>query len=219
MSLNLAMLSVSAILGACIGSFLNVVIYRMPRGLSISNPRRSFCPRCGHTIAGYDNIPVVSYLLLRGRCRHCRTAISVQYPLVELVTALLFAATYDVFIVHQWRAGVSAWPRDGAIIVAHWALWAGLLATAAMDIEAYHLDVRVTWAVTAIGILCNTLWTPESSAGWIRPAPATAAGTLAATLALAVTALYTLGRARHVEPDGDEALADETASEIVDRPA
>jgi len=216
LTLNLAMLTVSAILGACIGSFLNVVIYRMPRGLSIGNPRRSFCPHCGHTIAGYDNIPVISYLLLRGRCRHCRAAISVQYPLVELVTALLFAATYDVFIVHQWRAGVNTWPQDGAIIVAHWVLWAGLLATAAMDIEAYHLDVRVTWTVTAIGILCNTLWTPESSAGWIRPGPATAAGAIAAALALAVTALYTLGRARPVEAADDEALSDETASQTPD---
>ena len=104
-------------------------------------------------------------------------------------------------------------------IVAHWALWAGLLATAAMDIEAYHLDVRVTWAVAAIGILCNTLWTPESSAGWIRPGPAMTAGAIAATLALAVTALYTLGRARQIEPDGDEAPADETASELPDGPA
>lgn len=217
MTLNLAMLTVSAILGACIGSFLNVVIYRMPRGLSIGNPRRSFCPRCGHTIAGYDNIPIISYLLLRGRCRHCRAAISVQYPLVELVTALLFVATYDVFIVHHWRAGVGAWPRDGAIVAAHWILWAGLLATAAMDIEAYHLDVRVTWAVTIIGIVCNTLWTPDSSEGWIRPGPATAAGCVAATLTLAVTALCAIARTGRL--DAGEDLAGEEPAPAAPAPS
>jgi leader peptidase (prepilin peptidase)/N-methyltransferase len=209
LTLNLTMSIFSALLGACIGSFLNVVIYRLPRGLSISNPRRSFCPRCGHMIAGYDNIPVISYVLLRGRCRHCRAPISAQYPLIELITALLFVATYDIFIVSRWRVGVGSWPQDGAIVVAHWALWAGLLATAVMDLEAYHLDIRVTWAVALIGIVCNTFWTPDSSAGWIRPGPTTAAGVIAATIALAVTALYAIGRTWRLrgvdtEPEPDE---------------
>ena len=77
-------------LGLVIGSFLNVCIYRLPQGLSIHSPRRSFCPECRTTIRFYDNIPVLSYLFLRGRCRHCDTAISRVYPLVELTTGLLF---------------------------------------------------------------------------------------------------------------------------------
>jgi leader peptidase (prepilin peptidase)/N-methyltransferase len=77
--------------GAAVGSFLNVCIYRWPEGLSVVRPR-SRCPVCENPIAWYDNIPIVSWLVLRGRCRHCRTHISFQYPLVELITALLWLA-------------------------------------------------------------------------------------------------------------------------------
>ena len=77
-------------LGLAIGSFLNVCIYRIPQGLSIHSPRRSFCPECRMSIRLYDNIPVLSYLFLRGRCRHCGAEISKVYPLVELMTAILF---------------------------------------------------------------------------------------------------------------------------------
>lgn len=77
-------------LGLAIGSFLNVCIYRLPQGLSIRSPRRSFCPECQTTIRFYDNIPVLSYLFLKGRCRHCDSEISKIYPLIELMTAILF---------------------------------------------------------------------------------------------------------------------------------
>ena len=78
------------VLGLAIGSFLNVCIYRLPQGLSIHSPRRSFCPECRTPIRFYDNIPVLSYLFLQGRCRHCETKISRVYPLVELMTGILF---------------------------------------------------------------------------------------------------------------------------------
>jgi len=89
--------SASVGFGLIFGSFLNVCIYRLPRDLSVSEPRRSACPHCQHQIAFYDNIPVLSWLLLRGRCRHCKSAISPRYLLVELLTALLFLICYSHF--------------------------------------------------------------------------------------------------------------------------
>jgi leader peptidase (prepilin peptidase)/N-methyltransferase len=81
------------LLGACVGSFLNVCIYRMPReGLSVSRPRRSFCPSCGAAISLRDNIPIVSWILLGAKCRSCRCPISGRYVLVEILTAGLFGA-------------------------------------------------------------------------------------------------------------------------------
>jgi len=96
---------VTGFLGAIIGSFLNVVIHRLPREESIVFPN-SRCPSCAAAIASYDNIPILSYLILRGRCRACKERISVRYPAVELLTALLFLAV-------AWRDGVSpALPFD-----------------------------------------------------------------------------------------------------------
>jgi leader peptidase (prepilin peptidase) / N-methyltransferase len=78
-------------LGLCVGSFLNVVIARVPHGESIVRPR-SRCPKCGHTLSWYENVPLVSWLALRGRCRSCKAPISIRYPLVELLVGLLFLA-------------------------------------------------------------------------------------------------------------------------------
>jgi Type II secretory pathway, prepilin signal peptidase PulO and related peptidases len=82
--------------GLAFGSFLNVVIYRLPRRLSVVSPR-SACPGCGTPIAAYDNIPVLSWLLLRGRCRKCKTSISPRYLMVELLTGLIFLAMFLEF--------------------------------------------------------------------------------------------------------------------------
>ena len=75
------------VFGLCIGSFLNVCIYRLPESKSIVHPR-SMCPQCGALIRFYDNFPILSYLLLRGKCRHCKTPISFRYPVVELLSGL-----------------------------------------------------------------------------------------------------------------------------------
>src|SRR6266571_2565172 len=88
-----------AVLGAMIGSFLNVVIHRLPLEQSIVFPN-STCPKCRKPIKPYDNIPIVSYLILRGRCRHCGADISSRYPAVEALTAILFAAV-------TWHDGLS----------------------------------------------------------------------------------------------------------------
>jgi len=82
-----------ALLGACVGSFLNVLIYRLPRKESLVHPP-SHCPRCGCMIRWYDNVPVAGWLNLRGQCRECRQAISVRYPCVEGVCAILFGIIF-----------------------------------------------------------------------------------------------------------------------------
>ncbi len=84
------------VLGAIIGSFLNVCIYRLPREKSIVTPGSS-CTLCGTPISFYDNIPIISYLILRGRCRHCKAVISGRYVVVELLTALLYAALFSIY--------------------------------------------------------------------------------------------------------------------------
>jgi len=84
------------VLGLCVGSFLNVVIARVPYGESIVRPR-SRCPKCGHTLSWYENIPLLSWMALRGRCRGCKSPISARYPMVELLTGLLFLACLKRF--------------------------------------------------------------------------------------------------------------------------
>ena len=115
----------STVGGLAIGSFLNVVIYRVPRGQSIVTPASS-CPTCGAPVAARDNIPVISWVVLRGRCRGCQSRIAVRYPVVEALTAVLFALT-------AVRLGVSwSLPAELAFV-------GGVIALAAVDLERLPL--------------------------------------------------------------------------------
>lgn len=100
MVIELAIYVITFIVGLIIGSFLNVCIYRIPsESLSIHSPRHSFCPSCGKIIRVYDNIPILSYFILSGKCRYCKSKISIQYPLVEFLTGaffLLFLYTFQL---------------------------------------------------------------------------------------------------------------------------
>jgi leader peptidase (prepilin peptidase)/N-methyltransferase len=131
-----ALIGLCALLGLAIGSFLNVVIYRAPQGLSVVTPR-SACPSCGTPIAERDNIPVVSWLLLRGRCRHCQEPISLRYPLVELACAGLFAGTAARF-GYDWA------------LPAFLVLFAGLLALSIIDIETLLLPKKIVWPLSGL---------------------------------------------------------------------
>jgi leader peptidase (prepilin peptidase)/N-methyltransferase len=91
----------ASVYGVAIGSFLNVVIWRLPRGVSIASPTWSYCPRCEHRLGAFDLFPVLSFLLLRAKCRYCGQPISWRYPGVEALTGLLFA----VVTWHTWQAG------------------------------------------------------------------------------------------------------------------
>src|SRR5688572_16563678 len=86
--------------GACVGSFLNVVVWRSPRNESLVSPP-SRCPKCKTRLAWFDNIPVFGWILLRGRCRYCKQPISPRYPIVEAITGLLFVFYYVMFFVFQ----------------------------------------------------------------------------------------------------------------------
>jgi len=103
--------AVAGIFGAVLGSFANVAIYRLPReNLSVNKPKLSFCPKCGKQIAWHDNIPVLSYILLAGKCRNCKAGISPRYPLVEILCALLFVmCAYYFALPGKWvEFGIAA---------------------------------------------------------------------------------------------------------------
>lgn len=129
----------AVIAGLLIGSFLNVCVYRMPRDLSVVTPR-SFCPACEHPIAWYDNIPILSYFLLRRRCRHCGQTISVRYVVVETLTAVLF-----LVIVHA--LGPTAIAAKLCLLVA---LLIGLMFA---DIEERTLPDEFTLGGTLAGLV------------------------------------------------------------------
>jgi prepilin signal peptidase PulO-like enzyme (type II secretory pathway) len=182
--------------GACVGSFLNVVIYRWPRDLSLRRPLWSFCPHCRSTLHWKDNIPVLGYVLLRARCRYCRAPISLQYPLVELATAFSFLLVYDAFFVAKLRGGVGDLAADWPMLMAHWVLAAGLIVLTVMDLEAYLVDIRVTWIMAGLGLAFHALWSPGFVHGedWIRPGPWQSALALAATVGLAIGGVFLLPR-------------------------
>jgi leader peptidase (prepilin peptidase)/N-methyltransferase len=130
-----------AVVGAVVGSFLNVVIARVPRGRSIVRPRSS-CPRCGAPIAWYDNVPVLSWVLLRARCRSCRARISFRYPLVE---ALVAAAA----VLAWWRHGL------GLPFLAELVLVSLLVALAFIDLDTWLLPHALSWPLIAAGLLAS----------------------------------------------------------------
>ena len=138
----------AALFGLCFGSFLNVVIYRLPLGQSLSTPP-SRCRKCGYSLRWFDNIPIVSWALLRGRCRKCGVSVSWQYPLVELITAALF-----VLVV--WLTPL------GPLVVSRLILVCILIALFGIDLEHQILPNTITLPGIAIGVLFSLIAPP----GW-----------------------------------------------------
>jgi len=192
------------LLGLCVGSFLNVVIYRLPAGLALTRPARSFCPACHAPIAWFDNLPVLSWLLLRGRCRHCRGPISVQYPLIEALCSMAFVLVYHLLFVIGTHApdGPARLPCDTPLLLAWLTLVAALLACAAMDIASYTVDVRVTLVAVAAGLFFHAVW-PRPPV--LLPVAATPAGggLLAAGLVSLAVLVWALRRPDSTAPNPD----------------
>jgi leader peptidase (prepilin peptidase)/N-methyltransferase len=137
------------LLGLVVGSFLNVCIWRLPRGATIGRPVRSFCPRCGRILRWYDNIPLVSFILLRARCRYCGGPVSWRYPAVELLMGLLLPLIY-------FRQGVQEGTDVGQLTVMM--LVTGLLVLAsAVDVEFTIIPEEVTVFGIAGGLLAGFL--------------------------------------------------------------
>lgn len=132
------------LLGACIGSFLNVVIYRVPLGMSVNKPKRSFCPKCEKPIPMWLNLPLISWLWLRGKCAECRAPIAFRYFAVELLTAILF--------VVMW------WFFPPQVVVFLWVLMALLVAITFIDAEHMIIPTALTWAGTAVGVAAAIVW-------------------------------------------------------------
>lgn len=143
----------AGVFGALIGSFLNVVIYRLPRGMPMGM-ERSQCPHCGTQIAGYDNIPVLSYIVLGGRCRHCKTGISPRYPFVELLTAVLFALCAQRTLVESWQPPIGAFLVLGTVC-------AVLVSAAFIDIDRKEIPPVFTLRILPVLGLLGSVLVPD----------------------------------------------------------
>jgi len=129
------------ILGAAVGSFLNVCIYRLPVDLSINRPRRSFCPSCKRPIPWHQNLPLISWILLRGRCANCGSKIAFRYFAVELLTALLFLAIWQSF---SWQ-----------VAIAYWIFVSFLVVGTFIDFEHFIIPDRVTIGGIIAGVVVS----------------------------------------------------------------
>ena len=146
MNLDPIELTIVALLGLAIGSFLNVVIHRLPRRESLVSPG-SRCPSCGYALRAADNIPIVSYVLLRGRCRKCGARISPRYPAVELVTAVVFVLHYTVF---GWTP----------LLAVRLLFSAALVALFVIDLEHKLLPDAITLPGIAVGLVASVFLPP-----------------------------------------------------------
>ncbi|HUG74266.1 MAG TPA: prepilin peptidase [Acidimicrobiia bacterium] len=132
-------IAIAAVFGLLVGSFLNVVAYRIPAGRSVVRPG-SACPKCGTPIAGVDNVPLLSWIVLRGRCRHCGVSISARYPIVEAATAGLFAATTAIV-------------GFGPLLPAYLWFVAVTFVLAIVDLDTKRLPNRILYPGTAVALV------------------------------------------------------------------
>jgi leader peptidase (prepilin peptidase)/N-methyltransferase len=159
----ITVVSFIGLLGLAVGSFLNVVIWRTPRGESLMRPS-SACPKCGHPIRRRDNVPVLSWLILGGRCRDCGESISPRYPLIEVATAMLFVLVALELDITTSRA----WALPAFLYLASIAV-----ALTAIDIDLHRLPNRIVLPAYPIAIALLTL-ASAGTADWISLARAAA---------------------------------------------
>jgi leader peptidase (prepilin peptidase)/N-methyltransferase len=175
--------------GCCIGSFLNVVIYRLPRDKSLVRPP-SACPACGKHIRFYDNIPLISYIMLGRKCRYCKAVISPRYFIIELITGLTFTFTYYLFFRSLLRPNIPEFLGGGWLIyLITIILLSALIASSAIDLELWIIPMSICWVATILGIIASgvapLLIDPKLISGY-RLMPYASAGTAALATGAAV---------------------------------
>ncbi len=138
--------------GCCVGSFLNVVIYRLPKDKSLVMPPSS-CPKCGKYIRWYDNVPLVSWLLLGGKCRACKAPISPRYFVIELLTGLLFIGLFYLYFRSGLRTGVPSILSGGWLIyLVSVFMLSAFIAASAIDLELWIIPLSICWLATTAGL-------------------------------------------------------------------
>jgi len=183
--LEIAVVVVVGVLGLLVGSFLNVVIYRVPLGQSIVSPA-SACPNCGAHIRPWDNVPVVSWLVLRAKCRDCGAPISARYPLVELATGLLFAAAALRFPIALDDAGTRA-AASMLVLVAALYFAAVSVALAGIDLDTHKLpNAIVLPSYLVVGLLLAAASVIVGDLGYLLRAAIGAAVLFAAYFVMAL---------------------------------
>ncbi|HZW09492.1 MAG TPA: A24 family peptidase [Phycisphaerales bacterium] len=174
--------------GACIGSLTNVLVYRMPRNLSVVRPA-SRCPGCEHVLTWRENIPVLGWVLLRGKCRFCKAPISPEYPLVEAFVGLVFVLFYTLWYIvpdshalwlgFDWSAIKPEWAENGwtltwPVFVTLLALVSSLIAMTIIDARTFTIPLALAWAPTLLAFVAHPAWAavlPAMGRTWRHTAP------------------------------------------------
>jgi leader peptidase (prepilin peptidase)/N-methyltransferase len=183
--------------GCCIGSFLNVVIYRLPRDKSLITPGSS-CPACGEHIRFYDNIPLVSWILLGRKCRFCKEPISARYFVIELLTASVFLVLFILYFNTDLRAGLKPFLGGGWFIYLTSVILLGaFIAASAIDLEHWVIPLSICWFVTAAGLIASAVGVYVIPPSLIReysllPSASANAGALAIGAAIGLTISWVL---------------------------
>jgi leader peptidase (prepilin peptidase)/N-methyltransferase len=192
-------------LGACIGSFLNVVVWRLPRGESLIRPP-SHCPKCDHPLAWRDNIPVFGWIFLRGKCRYCGNPISPRYPIVEAIVGLLFVGYYVAFFVLQvgpcpdaHNGGFNLFDQpinrpmtlqqDWPIYLLYMFLIACLFAASLIDAELYLIPPSITWWAAGVGMVVHAIVDDPKMPGAVNASAPACALSLGAGIGLIISVI------------------------------
>jgi leader peptidase (prepilin peptidase)/N-methyltransferase len=179
-------------LGACVGSFINVIVWRVPRGESIVSPP-SACPKCKTRLAWFDNIPVFGWIALGGKCRYCKQPISSRYPIIEAIAGILFAGFYVAFFIYQMgpvsptRAMMldQDWPIFGLYLF----MIGTLLASSLIDAEHFIIPIEMCWLLFGLAVVVHAVVDMPRSPGALNAPPPIAAMAAGAGVGLLISIL------------------------------